>query len=183
MKKWNKVESFSYNAKPAQSLSKTHTHTHRKKGLYPLTFSLISELTCRSEWIWLWWLAAGTTSSSSLFIPSSSLLSCVSTLWPTRCLASGSGYSCLLKPLFTPSSLNFFITQRGSCYVTETLYSLLRIKKKKKKMQQICGSATHSAWEVGRRSLRLSVTLDLTVGSRGRDLCIIFLSFLHTLPR
>lgn len=70
----------------------------------PLSVSLISELTCGSAWIWLWWLLTGSRNCFLLSTLYSPLFSCFSSLWPTRCLASGSGYSWLLKSLVTPSS-------------------------------------------------------------------------------
>lgn len=55
--------------------SLAHTHT-RTQPCGPLSFSLISELTCRSGWIWLWWLLTG----SRNYLPSSSTSSSLLTL-------------------------------------------------------------------------------------------------------
>ena len=70
-----KQSSLVWHTEPAWS--RVHTHTHaRTQPCGPPSFSLISELTYRSGWIWLWWLLTG----SRNYLPSSSTSSSLLTL-------------------------------------------------------------------------------------------------------
>lgn len=141
-----------------------HTHT---RG--PLSVSLISELTCGSAWIWLWWLLTGSRNCFLLCTLYSPLFSCFSSLWPTRCLASGNGYSWLLKSLVTPSSAPLRWTDNtnglslylwSSCRLQEEHFlkkslffflsywlKFIRKQKKKEKIEENLCHLTRTEWE------------------------------------